>query len=121
MPSAYLTTQLGILKITADINGISEAKFTNIKEHNNIPIECKQAHTQLSEYFSQKRKNFTLKLNQEATVFQQKVYQALEEIPYGQTKNYTQIAEHINNPKAVRAVGGANNKNSLAIIIPCTE
>ncbi|MGK0209349.1 MAG: O6-methylguanine-DNA--protein-cysteine methyltransferase [Patescibacteria group bacterium] len=60
-------------------------------------------------------------INSEDTQFQQKVYKALEEIPYGQTKNYTQIAEHINNPKAVRAVGGANNKNSLAIIIPCTE
>ena len=79
----------------------------------------KEAAKQLEEYFSLKRKQFNLPYKQEGTLFMQKVWKALQEIPYGETRSYKQIAEKIGNPKAVRAVGMANNKNKIPIIIPC--
>jgi methylated-DNA-[protein]-cysteine S-methyltransferase len=77
------------------------------------------ASQQLSEYFSGKRKSFDLPLEPQGTEFQKKVWSALLEIPYGETRSYKDIAERIGNPKACRAVGGANNKNPIVIIIPC--
>ncbi len=74
---------------------------------------------QLDEYFSGQRKNFDIPLNLLGTPFQIKVWQALQTIPYGETQSYKYIAKKINNPHAYRAVGMANNKNPLAIIIPC--
>lgn len=79
----------------------------------------KEAEKQLEEYFSLKRKQFNLPYKQEGTTFMKKVWNALQEIPYGETRSYKQIAEKIGNPKAVRAVGMANNKNKIPIIIPC--
>lgn len=74
---------------------------------------------QLEEYFSGERKTFNLNLNLKGTDFQKSVWNALLEIPYGETVTYGHIAKSINNPKAVRAVGGANNKNPISIIVPC--
>lgn len=74
---------------------------------------------QLEEYFSGTRKSFDIKLAPAGTAFQQSVWQALQKIPYGQTASYKDIAEKIHNSKAFRAVGMANNKNPIAIIIPC--
>jgi len=74
---------------------------------------------ELSEYFSGKRKSFDLPLEPQGTEFQKKVWSALLEIPFGETRSYKDIAEKIGNPKACRAVGGANNKNPIVIIIPC--
>ncbi|EXJ12801.1 methylated-DNA--[protein]-cysteine S-methyltransferase [Nitrincola nitratireducens] len=74
---------------------------------------------QLDEYFAGKRTSFTLPLAAKGTVFQQSVWQALCEIPYGETWSYQQIADAIGNPKAVRAVGLANGKNPISIIVPC--
>ena len=79
----------------------------------------KEAEKQLEEYFSLKRKQFNLPYKQEGTTFMKKVWNALQEIPYGETRSYKQIAEEIGKPKAVRAVGMANNKNKIPIIIPC--
>lgn len=77
------------------------------------------AEKELSEYFSGKRKSFDLPLEPQGTEFQKKVWAALLEIPFGETRSYKDIAEKIGNPKACRAVGGANNKNPIVIIIPC--
>jgi methylated-DNA-[protein]-cysteine S-methyltransferase len=75
---------------------------------------------QLSEYFKGDRKKFTVPLdNSHGTEFQQKVWTALREIPYGEVRTYGQQAVVINNPKAVRAVGSANGHNPLPIITPC--
>ena len=74
---------------------------------------------QLKEYFAGKRKRFDLPLNPCGTDFQRSVWKALQDIPYGKTKTYKQIAEMIGNPKACRAVGMANNKNPIWIVIPC--
>ena len=79
----------------------------------------KEAFRQLSEYFSGNRKTFNLPMLLKGTDFQKQVWQALLKIPFGETRSYKQIAEAIGNPKAVRAVGMANNKNPLLIVVPC--
>ncbi len=79
----------------------------------------KRAAQELSEYLDQKREIFTIPLEPSGTPFQMKVWQALLTIPYGKTKSYGEIAAQIGNPKASRAVGMANNKNPIAVFIPC--
>lgn len=79
-------------------------------------FNCKK---QLEEYFAGKRKTFDLPLLPKGTAFQQKVWKALQMIPYGETRTYGQIAEAVGNAKAARAVGMANHKNPIAIIVPC--
>ena len=78
-----------------------------------------EACRQLDEYFQGKRKNFNLPLGYEGTPFQEKVWRELQSIPYGETRSYEDIAVKIGSPKAVRAVGQANNKNPILLIIPC--
>ena len=77
------------------------------------------AERQLTEYFDGARKTFDLPLNPSGTEFYQRVWKALEEIPYGETRSYKQIAEAVGAPKACRAVGGANRNNPLPVFIPC--
>lgn len=78
-----------------------------------------EAERQLNEYFAGERVCFELELDFAGTEFQQKVWQALLTIPFGETRSYSQIAVQIGNPKAVRAVGAANGKNPLSIVAPC--
>ncbi|HEY9085805.1 MAG TPA: methylated-DNA--[protein]-cysteine S-methyltransferase [Candidatus Tyrphobacter sp.] len=78
-----------------------------------------EAERQLNDYFSGKRKSFALPLDFEGTEFQKKVWSALLTIPFGETRSYGQIARQINKPKAVRAVGAANGKNPMSIVVPC--
>jgi methylated-DNA-[protein]-cysteine S-methyltransferase len=75
--------------------------------------------SQLIEYFDGERKEFTIPFDFSGTDFQKDVWKALCNIPYGETVSYSDIANAIKNPKAVRAVGGAIGKNSLTIIVPC--
>ncbi|GGE43713.1 methylated-DNA--protein-cysteine methyltransferase [Pullulanibacillus camelliae] len=82
-------------------------------EHTSEPIR------QLQEYFAGERQTFTVPICLKGTPFQKKVWHALQDIGYGETRSYKEIAEAIGNPKAVRAVGGANNKNPVSILIPC--
>lgn len=79
----------------------------------------KEAHRQFSEYLKGERKEFDIPFRMKGTEFQKRVWNALCEIPYGETRSYKQIAEAIGNPKAVRAVGMANNKNPLLVVVPC--
>ncbi len=92
-------------------------------EKDNIPGEetefLKTVKTQLEEYFAGKRKKFDVKLNPKGTEFQKKVWNNLMTIPYGETASYKKIATLSGNEKASRAVGMANNKNPISIIIPC--
>lgn len=74
---------------------------------------------QLGEYFAGGRKSFTLKLSPAGTAFQKQVWQALLTIPYGETRSYAQVAGQIGRPRAVRAMGAANGRNPISIIIPC--
>ena len=78
-----------------------------------------KAKEQLDEYFSGERKAFTIPLKTVGTVFQKQVWDALLQIPYGETRSYEDIAIQIGNPKACRAIGMANNRNNIGIIIPC--
>lgn len=79
----------------------------------------KEAKNQLTEYFEGKSKHFDIPLAPYGTEFQKTVWEALQTIPYGETRSYKQIAEKTGNPKAARAVGMANNRNPIAIFIPC--
>lgn len=93
-------------------------------EHTYLPEECKNDFSekiisQLNEYFKGERKHFDLPLKPLGTEFQKRVWKALMNIPYGETKSYKEIAIEVGSPKACRAVGSANNKNPIPIIIPC--
>ncbi len=94
--------------------GISECT-SNIQETELI----RNAYEQLTDYLCGIRTNFDLPLNPEGTEFQKKVWNALCNIPYGETRSYKQVAEAVGNPKASRAIGMANNRNPIMIFIPC--
>ncbi len=79
----------------------------------------RESRRQLLEYFAGRRRQFDLPLAPEATPFQTRVLAALLVIPYGETRSYKDIAVQLGNPRAVRAVGGANGSNPLPIVIPC--
>lgn len=120
---SYFQSPIGALKITADNQGISGLSLCNEKlTDTNADISCSfllQAHSELDEYFSGKRKNFSMPLSLHGTEFQIKVWNALCNIPYGETRSYSDIARAVGNPKGCRAVGMANNKNPVMIIVPC--
>jgi len=79
----------------------------------------KRTRSQLEEYFAGRRKTFDLPLSAKGTEFQRAVWSQLEKIPYGVTKSYGETARSLGMPKAARAVGGACNRNPIAIIVPC--
>ena len=79
----------------------------------------KETIKQLSQYFEGKRNQFDLPLQMNGTDFQRKVWNALLRIPYGQVWSYKRLAEEVGNPKACRAVGLANNRNPISIVVPC--
>lgn len=119
MNTAYLKTQTGYLKITEDKGFITNIDFVDeMHESTDSPV-LNQAVKQLQEYFNGTRKAFDLPLNPKGTDFQKTVWHELQNIPYGQTKCYKDIAIAIGNEKASRAIGLANNKNPIPIIIPC--
>lgn len=78
-----------------------------------------QLKQELDAYFSGKLKDFTVPLSPAGTAFRTKVWEALQTIPYGETISYKELAHRIDNPKAIRAVGGANHHNPISIVIPC--
>jgi methylated-DNA-[protein]-cysteine S-methyltransferase len=84
--------------------------------HNNILLETEK---QLKQYFDHERSSFDLPLETNGTEFQEAIWHVLTKIPYGVTWTYKQVAEKINSPKAVRAVGAAIGRNPISIIIPC--
>lgn len=117
---------IGLLKLCAEkdhIIGLTLLKAkTNPTELQQFKHHCDllyEGYTQLQEYFSGQRTQFDLPLSCKGTVFQQQVWQALREIPYGETRSYKDIAITIGNPKAAQAVGQANHRNPILIINPC--
>jgi methylated-DNA-[protein]-cysteine S-methyltransferase len=78
-----------------------------------------EAERQLAEYFAGRRQRFALPLDPSGTTFQRDVWDALQTIPFGETRSYAQIAKQIGQPRAVRAVGAANGRNPLSIVVPC--
>jgi len=123
MNIAYYDSPIGRLAIAGENGKITRLFFENAA----VPAAYQEAETpeireairQLREYFDGKRSAFDLPLAPKGTDFQRAVWAALRAIPPGQTRSYGEIAAQIGNPKAQRAVGMANNRNPLAIFIPC--
>ncbi|MBL8006173.1 MAG: methylated-DNA--[protein]-cysteine S-methyltransferase [Ignavibacteria bacterium] len=123
--TVYYKSAPGLMEISGDDEGIISLYFTEKKSGRKksnpgkIPVPLKKCLRQLDEYFAGRRKNFELLLKPEGTWFQKKVWKQLLKIPFGKTMSYGEIAARTGNSKASRAVGNANNKNKIAVIIPC--
>jgi len=118
----HYTSPVGILEIKTAEMAVREVRLLKSRPEilqtssdSLVLGTCRQLH----EYFAGKRQLFDLPLMPEGTHFQQTVWKQLQKIPYGKTISYRQLAEAVDNPKACRAVGSANGKNPIAIIIPC--
>jgi methylated-DNA-[protein]-cysteine S-methyltransferase len=121
---AYYESELGIIEVKGNEEGIYSLDFMDkdeiiCKEDKQIPGILTDCLNQLDEYFKGSRKEFDLKLVLQGTDFQKNVWRELLKVPFGKTASYKDIALSVGNVKAVRAVGGANGKNKIAIIIPC--
>jgi methylated-DNA-[protein]-cysteine S-methyltransferase len=118
--TVYIKTPLGIATIIGDEDGIS---VISVSDEGTISVEIptvlQEAVSQLNDYFDGKRTDFDFKLNPKGTEFQQKVWKALLEIPYGKTRTYLQQSKIVGDVKAIRAVASANGKNPLWIVVPC--
>ena len=126
----FYNSPLGTLEISANEECISKLLFVSTAKNgmkeinrveNTIPTTAvlKNCVAQLNEYFSGNNLNFDLPLNQKGTSFQQNVWEELVKIQPGQTISYLQLSKNLANVKAIRAVGTANGKNNIAIIVPC--
>jgi methylated-DNA-[protein]-cysteine S-methyltransferase len=114
---------IGTLGVAEENDAITRVFFSKVKnlagfEKAETPL-IKKAASQLEEYFKTQRESFDLPLRLEGTEFQRKVWEALLNIPFGESRSYKDIADSIGNPKACRAVGMANNRNPIVIIVPC--
>ena len=121
MESCIITSPLGFTKIVGDEDGISSITVLNSKEKVSdiIPEVLEDCAIQLNGYFEGSRETFDLKLNPQGTDFQKKVWNELEQIPFGKTKSYLELSKQLGDVKAIRAVANANGKNPIWIIIPC--
>ncbi len=118
----YYDSPVGRLRIAEDGTGITEVTLVKAEVAAFEPCETellKEAVRQLKEYFAGSRRVFDLPLSLKGTPFQLSVWEALQTIPYGSTCSYQQIAVQVGNPKACRAVGMANNRNPVIIVVPC--
>ena len=120
METVAINTPLGIAQITGDANGITQISVIDEGDvSSEIPTGLQNAVTELNDYFQGKRTHFDFRLNPKGTEFQQKVWQALLEIPYGKTCSYMDLSKKLGDVKAIRAVASANGKNPLWIVVPC--
>lgn len=130
MTYTYTTMQspVGELKLVTSDKGLTAILWENddpkrvhlgAMERNDTHPVLKETARQLQQYFAGSLKQFSVPLDFTGTEFQKKVWAALLTIPFGETRNYADIAKQVGNPKAVRAVGTANGKNPISIIAPC--
>ncbi len=127
MNYCYVESPIGKLLIAGDAESVRQINFAkngkpskpepDWQESNRGPVA--QAARQLHEYFAGKRIDFDLPLAPQGTRFQLEVWQRLQDIPYGETISYGELARRVGNPKASRAVGAANGQNPIPIVIPC--
>lgn len=120
----HYESPIGIIEIMGSDEAISSVMFLeeNIKInllHGETPAVLVECYKQLEEYFKGQRYEFTFQYEFEGTEFQKTVWKTLTKIPYGETVSYRDLALLIENEKAIRAVGNANGKNKLSIVIPC--
>ena len=123
--SRVITTPIGRLTLVASSKGLQQVIFgaRKLSTTKSAPTKASdhltQTERQLREYFAGKRKKFSTKLDISGTEFQESVWYALNKIGYGKTVSYAQQAKLVRKPRAFRAVGSANGKNPVAIILPC--
>ncbi len=111
---------LGDLGVVVDSEGrLLELRFNGLPREVAPTMHCAEIRTQLHEYFSGHRREFTLPMAPRGTAFQQRVWRALCDIGFGSVRNYGDVARAIGQPGAARAVGQANGANPLPIVIPC--
>lgn len=117
---AYFDSPLGTIELFATEKGISSLYFVSEKKNGQSENSIlSKGIKQLNEYFGKKRKEFTLPLDLRGTEFQKKVWNELLKIPFGKTVSYLHIAKKIGDENSTRAVGNANGKNPVSIIVPC--
>ncbi len=119
--NALYVSPIGPLEVIGTEAGIRLIEFTHRKDiPAGPPAPClKECFRQLDEYFEGKRRTFSLRLDLRGTPFQKKVWGELLKVPFGRTVAYRDIAEGLGNPRATRAVGGANHRNPVSIVVPC--
>jgi methylated-DNA-[protein]-cysteine S-methyltransferase len=122
----HTQSPLGLIEIKADGRYITSLRLIKYADDvlpensaGELAPHIKQCVIELEEYFAGKRANFTVPIQQSGTEFQQKVWQQLLKIPYGTTISYIELARRLGNAKLTRAVGGANHRNKLWIVVPC--
>lgn len=118
---SYITSPIGPIEISGDDDFVSTVVFVKEAKADTelLPRVIRDCKQQLEEYFAGTRKEFSLKLSQAGTDFQRKVWTELCNIPYGKTISYLQLAKTLGDARSIRAVGTANGRNNLAIIVPC--
>ncbi|MFQ3579280.1 MAG: methylated-DNA--[protein]-cysteine S-methyltransferase [Bacteroidales bacterium] len=114
-----IASPIGNIHIIGGSKGITYINFTTESISYYTPESLQNCVTQLQEYFAGQRKSFDIPLFLQGTPFQKTVWNVLQSIGYGEVTTYKQIAQKIFAPKAYRAVGNANNKNPILILIPC--
>lgn len=125
--TSFVSSPEGLIRVDANNSGVTGVQF--VAPHKDEDVACgteensnaitKDACNQLSAYFEKRLREFDLPLAPDGTRFQHSVWKALQSVSYGETASYLDIANAIGNPKAVRAVGMANGRNPIAIIVPC--
>lgn len=113
-----VASEKGLIAVLWENDDPARVEIGNWQENPKNPY-LRDAEKQLSEYFSGKRKEFSVKLDMNGTEFQKKVWAGLCTIPFGETRSYGELAKQIRKPTASRAVGAANGRNPLSIIVPC--
>ena len=118
MSTRAIKTPIGPLTLEADENAVTAIRFSAGGAQDASPL-LDAAEAQLREYFAGARRTFDLPLAPHGTAFQQRVWTASRTIPYGETRTYGELAAAIDSPNPSRAVGMANHRNPIPIIIPC--
>lgn len=117
-PLKLVASEHGLAAILWENDAPNRVRLGSLVEDEKHPVLC-EAERQLNDYFAGKRERFSLPFDLAGTGFQKEVWQALATIPFGATRSYGEIARQIGRPKAVRAVGAANGRNPLSIVVPC--
>jgi methylated-DNA-[protein]-cysteine S-methyltransferase len=113
-----VASDVGLVAILWDKDSPRRVRLSELVANERHPVLV-QTERQLDEYFAGRRKTFTVALDMRGTRFQKDVWEALLAIPFGETRNYGQLAQQLGNPRATRAVGAANGRNPVSIIVPC--
>lgn len=120
----FLHTPIGTARITGDKSGVSaisvlDGPVPDLPLARNLPDTLQQAYDQLTAYFNGERQTFDFLTNPIGTEFQRRVWEALREVPYGQTLSYLALSRRLGDEKAIRAVAAANGRNPLWVVVPC--